>query len=147
MKTILFIAVMLSSVFFSFGQKISEKEVPAAVRQSFQKQFNGIKATSWTKEETVFEAKFTRDGIVQEAAFREDGLWLETEHDVRQKDLPEAVMKSLKAGSYGTWKVEEAVAIESPEYPHAFEIEVSLGKQKASLYFTPDGRLVKEEKD
>ena len=82
-----------------------------------------------------------------EAAFDANGKWLETEREIKTSDLPALVKDGLAKSKYKGWTIKEAVEIESPEYKIAYELGLAKGKEKVGLYFTPDGNIVKEEKD
>ena len=52
----MFVAMVIVS--FSYAQKIAEKEVPAAVKSAFQKQFPDVKDVDWEKEKGNYEVEF-----------------------------------------------------------------------------------------
>ena len=129
------------------AQKVNEKDVPSAVVNAFKVKYPGATAKKWEKEEGAYETETMLKGKECEVAFNADGTWLETEREIKTKELPQAVKDGLAKSQYKDWEVEEAVEIESPAYKLAYELEMEKGKEKVSLYFTPDGKLVQEEKE
>ena len=147
MKTISTLFIVFSLVLAGYAQSVKENDVPAAVRNSFKVKYPKSKAEKWVKEESNYEAELTLNGKEYEAAFDSNGKWIETEIEIKSSALPKAVKDGLAKSKYSTWTIKEAVEIESPEYKLAYEIELTSGKEKVALYFTPDGKMVKEEKD
>jgi hypothetical protein len=147
MKTIGLILTCTFLFNFGYSQKLKEKDVPASVVNAFKAKFPSLKAEEWEKEENYFEAEFNKDGKEYEAAFDTNGKWIETEREIKSSELPQVVKDAITKTSYKDWEVEEAVELESPEYKLAYEVEMEKGKQKISLYFTPEGKLIKEEKE
>ena len=147
MKTISTLFIVFSLVLAANAQNVKENDVPAAVRNAFKVKYPQSKAEKWVKEESNYEAELTLNGKEYEAAFDSNGKWIETEREIKSSALPKAVKDGLAKSKYGTWTIKEAVEIESPEYKLAYELELTSGKEKIALYFTPDGKIAKEEKD
>ena len=146
MKTINTLLIVFFLTLAGNAQSVKENDVPAAVRNAFKAKYPESKAEKWVKEENNYEAELTLNGKEYEAAFDVNGKWLETEREVKSSALPQAVKDGLAKSKYSAWTVKEAVEIESPEYKVAYELELTSGKQKVALYFTPDGKIVKEDR-
>lgn len=147
MKTINALLIVFSLALASNAQSVKENDVPTAVRNAFAAKYPQSKAEKWVKEENNYEAELTLKGKGYEAAFNANGKWIETEREIKSSALPQAVKDGLAKSKYGTWTIKEAVEIESPEHKVVYELELASGKEKVALYFTPDGKIVKEEKD
>lgn len=147
MKTISTLLIAFSLTLGGYAQSVKENDVPVTVRSAFKAKYPHSKAEKWVKEENNYEAELTLNGKEYEAAFDANGKWIETEREIKSSALPKAVKDGLAKSKYSTWSVKEAVEIESPQYKLAYELELASGKEKVALYFTPDGEMVKEEKD
>ncbi len=147
MKTISTLFIAFSLVLAGYAQSVKENDVPAAVRNAFKAKYPQAKAEKWVKEGNNYETELTLNGKEYEVSFDAVGKWVETEKEIKSSALPQAVKDGLAKSKYSTWTIKEAVEIESPEYKLAYELELASGKEKIALYFTPDGKIVKEEKD
>ena len=73
------------------------QDVPAAVKQAFNKKFSNATRVEWGKENaTEYEAEFVLDGTPMSANFTADGTWKETETEMDPAELPEAVRQTLQ---------------------------------------------------
>ena len=90
-----FFSVLLSIGLFSFSAALGDK-APKKLTEAFQKKFPTVSSEEWEKEsETEWGAEFKTDRIKYSANFSENGTWIETEHEVRKKDIPKSVYNSL----------------------------------------------------
>ena len=145
MKIIIVLLTAFSFAVPGIAQGVKEKDVPSTVQSAFKARFPQSKAEKWVKEEGNYEAELTLNGKEYEAAFDSGGKWIETEREIKTSALPVPVKEGLANSTFKDWTVKEAVEIESPEYTLAYELELSKGNGKVALYFTPDGKIVKQE--
>ena len=125
---------------------MSDKDVPSAVIDAFKLKYPNSVAKKWSKEDGGYEVSTEINQMAYDVAFDKTGAWLETERTIKYNDLPDAVKDALSKSAYGSWETKEVTEFESPEHPFLSEIEVSNGKEKASVHFSKDGNLVKEKK-
>lgn len=147
MKTISTFLIAISLTLAANAQVVKETDVPLAARNAFKAKFLQSQPKKWVKEENNYEAELTLNGKAYEAAFDTNGKWIETEREIKTSELPKSVTDGLAKSKYNGWTIKEVGEIESPEYKLAYELELAKGKEKIALYFTPDGNIVKEEKD
>ena len=83
-----------------------------------------VKKVKWDKEsDAEWEAEFKMDGMEYSANFLEDGTWKETEHEIEQKDIPDAVRATLDNELPG-YEIEEAEISETVDgLTYEFEVE------------------------
>ena len=115
------------------------QDVPAAVKNSFEKNFPGIAVKEWDKEEDKYEANFSENGKTMSATFTADGVLKETETDIKIETLPAAVTSYIQS-NYKNATIKEAAIIVRGD-SKMYEAEVK-GKD---LLFDEQGKFLKEE--
>jgi Putative beta-lactamase-inhibitor-like, PepSY-like len=123
------------------GQKIDASKVPAAVKESFAKQFPGASA-KWEKEDGKFEAGFKQNGNSMSALFEATGTMTESEMDIKVADLPASVLTYVKKHYKGK-TIKEGAKITKADGMVNYEAEVA-GKD---VLFDVNGKFLKEVKD
>jgi len=136
MKTLLFMLATIITL-----SCFAQKDIPAAVQESFKKNFPNVTVKKWEKEDGNFEANFSKDGKTMSATFDAKGAWMETETDIAIKDLPASVSSYVKE-HYSGATIKEAAMLKTPK-GDMYEAEVK-GKD---LLFDMNGKFLKEEKD
>jgi Putative beta-lactamase-inhibitor-like, PepSY-like len=117
---------------------MSQKDVPAAVKDAFTKNFPGITVEKWDNEDGNYEAEFTKDGKKMSAVFDAKGAWMETETDIEIKDLPAPVAAYIKEHYKGA-AIKEAAIIKTSK-GEMYEAEVN----RKDLLFDKQGNFIKE---
>ncbi|GAB4038567.1 PepSY-like domain-containing protein [Spirosoma gilvum] len=139
------VAILLSGV--SHAQTLKESAVPAAVKSSFTKMFPNAKSVKWSKEsKTEFEAEFKNGTLTQAANFDASGSWVVTETEIKKAELPAPVAKAI-AKDFAGYKTGECEKVEKPNKPMYFELKVEKGETGYVLEISPDGKILKKEKD
>ena len=141
MKKTIVIGFMLVSI-AAQAQKINASKVPASVRETFIKNFPGIKEVRWEKEKGNFEANFKENGGKMSALFDEKGNWLETETAIETSALPAGAQEYI-AQNYKGVKVKEAAKLKMANGDNDFEAEV----KGMDLIFDANGKFLKKMKD
>ena len=136
MKTLLFMLAAMTTL-----SCFAQKDVPAAVQESFKKNFPGVTVKKWEKEDGNFEANFSKGGKTMSATFDAKGEWMETETDIAISELPSAVTSYVKE-HYSGATIKEAAMLKTPQ-GDIYEAEVK-GKD---LLFDTNGKFLKEEKN
>ncbi len=123
----------------------NQTKVPSEVGKSFKSKFPDARSVSWDKEnDHEFEAEFKRSGNEMTACFNDKGEWIETEIELSQKDLPEAVQNTISSEFTG-FKIEEVVRIETPEYSEAFEVGLEKDEASQEVIILKDGTILSRE--
>ena len=125
----------------------SVDKVPQKVKDAFVQKFPEAKSVKWDKEsQNEWEAEFKMDGMDYSANFSNDGAWKETEHEVRQADVPQIVMVALKKEFPG-YKIRESEISENSE-GMVYEFEIKKGGSQMEVALDPNGKVTsKKEND
>lgn len=147
MKKLTFFVALI--ICFGF-QSISQVVIPENVMEGFSKKFPAAKKVKWEKEnDAEFEASFKMDGKTMSANFDNNGNWLETEWDVKVKDLPKVVTDAVYQ-QYPCFEIEGAEYCESPGFT-GYEMEIEKCKRKVEeekeIRVSKDGQSIEELKE
>ena len=137
---LMIVAAMITSL--SFAQKIQEKDVPASVKASFQKNYPNIKEVKWDKEGEKYEASFDLNKIDNSVLFDAQGNLLETEVEIKLNQLPKGVLEYVKA-NYKGQNVKEAAKITDAKGTVTYEAEI----KGMDILFDSNGKFIKEIKN
>ncbi len=122
-------------------------EVPQAVKDAFLAKFPAAEHVEWEVEsDGEYEAEFKWQKKEMSANFRSDGTWLETEVEIKERDLP-AYVKATLASEFAGYKVEEACQVETADIAVAYEVDLKRNSDKTRLeaLIDADGNVVKKE--
>lgn len=141
-----FIAALLLAVgIHAFGQAPTVVTPPAAAKAHLAQRYPKANVKEWKQGAKLFRAVFMLKGEKHTAMYTTEGVWVRTEHDISKNELPGAVARAIKAGKYATWKIDDVEEHATPEHASLFKVHVETEKEKAELFFLPDGKLLKEE--
>jgi hypothetical protein len=76
------------------------------------------------------------------SSFNDKGVWLETETEVTEKELPATVANTLKNEFHG-YKTGEMSTIEDPKMK-GYEIELKKGETTLSVVIDNSGKVIKK---
>lgn len=144
MKHSAIIVVVLAVSMFACAQT-----PPKSVNDNFNSKFSGATKVKWDQEEAnEWEAEFKMNGSDMSASFNNSGTWLETEKEIKEKELPALVASVLKE-KYSDYKVEEVAEIQKPGFS-GYEIGLEKGEEMLEIQVNPDGTIanvIKGEED
>ena len=140
-KCFLIMSVMAIFALSAAAQKLKESQVPAAIKQAFQKAYPGTVAT-WEKEGSNYEVNFKQNGKSMSSVIDSKGSIMETETDIAVNELPETIQHYVKQYYKGA-AIKEAARIVKADGAVNYEAEVN-GKD---VVFDADGKFIKEVKD
>ncbi|MFN6116546.1 MAG: PepSY-like domain-containing protein [Flavobacteriales bacterium] len=143
MRTAIILFLLISSTCV-LGQKPAVTP-PAAAKAHVTQHYPKATMKEWKQGGKHFKVEFVLKGEKYTAVYTAEGTWVRTEHNIPKVDLPAAVARALKAGKYGTWKVDGVEQHATPEHASLYKVNVETEKEKAELFFLPDGKLLKEE--
>ncbi|CAH8281783.1 putative PepSY-like beta-lactamase-inhibitor [Mariniflexile fucanivorans] len=144
MKTVTKLLVLfIGCSLLAFTSSI-KKDPPQKVKEAFAKKFPNIKKADWDKEsETEWEAEFKMNKVEYSANFLSDGTWLETEHDIKMKDVPKNILNTLKS-EFSGYAIEEAEISETSKGVF-YEFEIEKDKIEMEVVFDTNGKILKKE--
>lgn len=143
MKKVVLLIMAVAFTGYAMSQKINDSEVPAAVKNSFEKSFPGSKA-KWEKEKEKYEAEFSFRNDELSAVFDAEGKILEREKEIPVTELPKGVTEYLEKNLPGARIKESAKIVDSNG---AITYEAQIGK--TDYLFDKDGNFIRrsEKKD
>jgi hypothetical protein len=137
-------AVSITTATFAQHHEKNEKKesgnVPAAVKQAFDKQYPGTKPR-WDYEDGKYEAGFKHNGHEMSVLFNANGIVDEIEMEIPVSQLPAAATSYVTQHKMG--KISEAAKITKANGEVNFEAEV----KGRDVIFDATGKFLKEVKD
>lgn len=140
-KSVIALSLFASAVLIN-AQKIQQKDIPAAVQKSFQKQYPTVKDVKWEKEKGNYEAGFKVNGTETSLLINASGKVLEVEKEISATSLS-APIHAYIAKHYPGEKVKDAAKITDANNVVTYEAEVK-GKD---LIFDSQGKFLRETHD
>ena len=137
--------IVLLSFFSCEAPIMKDKKVPDVVKEAFSKKYPDEKKESWSVDKNgSYEAKFKEGGEKFRADFTPDGTWIETETSLKEKDLPKAVKKAIKA-QYDDIKIIEIERTDHYKKGLFYDVEFKKDGDKFDIEFAADGTIIGRE--
>ncbi len=148
MKGKFLVAALLLISTCTFAQEAKEKEskkidVPAVVKQAFQKDYPNVKKVDWSIEKEYFEAEFTMNGSEASANYDKTGVKKEFEIGIKNNELPVASLNYIKS-NYAGYKISEAAKITDFKNVVTYEAEVTKSGKSLDLIFDVAGAFLRK---
>ncbi len=142
-KLILTVAILMSVGLFAQKKekKLEKIEVPAAVLESFKKEFSPEKV-KWTKEENDFEAAFEVNDVETSTVYDASGHRKSIEVEIKESELPAGVIEYVKK-NYPSEKIKETEKITDYKNVVTYEVEVKKDKKSHDVVFDAKGTFLK----
>lgn len=123
-------------------KKKSDKEVPEAVRTTFQAKYPGEDDPDWhTDDHGYWESRFRIDGIRHRADFLPDGTWVETEVSIEKKQLPDAVIKIID-DKFNDEEITEIEKVDSAKKGAFYDVEFKRKGKNKDVEFRASGEII-----
>lgn len=123
-------------------KKKDDKKVPDAVRTTFQAKYPGEDDPDWhTDDHGYWESRFRIDGIRHRADFLPDGTWVETEINIKKKELPEPILKVIKE-KYNDEEITEIELVDSAEKGAFYDVEFKRKGKNKDVEFRATGEII-----
>jgi hypothetical protein len=143
MKTILVFLSLYCALNIGFSQVVKESSVPAAVKTTFAQLYPNSKAEKWEWKNALYEVRFKKDNSTQYMTLESSGEWVNTKTELKASELPEAVSASLSKNYPAQNSREMFKVINAAGGSVTYQVNLT----GLSLYFRPDGSLLKTEKE
>lgn len=141
MKKSMLLVAFVMVVSLGFGQKLKSANVPAAVKNAFEKLYPAVKEATWDKEKNQYEASFDLNKVDHSVLMDESGKIIETEVEIELNQLPNGVVDYVKKNYKGA-SVKEAAKITDANGTVTYEAEI----KGMDLLFDSNGKFIKEVK-
>jgi len=144
------LAVFLLNVYSQEKQETSKTEkqvnVPEAVKKAFTTQYPKVEKVKWGLEKPgEYEAEFDFNKTAMSVLYNEKGILLETESEIKEAELPQAI-KSTLAKDFAGYKMDEIEKTETKDMV-TYEITAKKDKKEYNLVFDKNGKLLKQEEE
>ena len=141
MKTIPFVFTI---ILMAGCQARNSNEVPPIVKESFAKQFPNATDVEWSKEsESEFEAEYVWNGAEQSSNYDAAAVWLITEMEIAQSELPAAVQETI-IREFDGYTIDELEKAETGDGTF-FELQLQKDKAKIEVQIASDGKLITDK--
>jgi hypothetical protein len=134
-----------------FCKKITKKNIPMAVKDSFNykfpmmnKKFSIMGKVRWyTINGVQYYASFTKHGKDAVAIFSDEGKWVETSMEIEWEDIPSTVIATIKHlyPGYDIFDSEKVTTCNKSEY---YRIELDNGDRGLFVIMSYNGGLLSE---
>ena len=143
MKTLkIIMSAFIVIILFAFTS--GEDKAPQKVKDAFAKKFPTVKKVKWEKEnEKEWEAEFKMNRIEYSANFLSDCTWQETEHEIKEKEVPKNIMKALE-NAFPGYEIEESEISETGK-GMVYEFDIEKGETEMEVAIDTNGKIVKQE--
>lgn len=136
--------IALAIVVFTNQSHAQDTNVPKKVMKAFTQKFSNATDVEWEKEnKSEWEAEFKVNGKEYSANFATDGTWKETEHEIKDSEIPALVKKSI-VNNFPGYEIEEAEMAETPK-GKVYEFELEKGKEELEVVINASGTVLKKE--
>jgi hypothetical protein len=96
-----------------------------------------------------YVVEFTKDNTPHKVIYSKTGTKVAI-HRSLKSEIPKAVSEAISKGEYKTWKLEkdkeEIFKDTDKDQMKVYKVTVEKGKEKHTLFFQPDGKLLKDKK-
>jgi hypothetical protein len=145
MKKLLALIVCSFFVLGVSAMNQKDEKIPAAAKSGFAAKFPTVQKVKWGIEKPgEFEAEFKLNGVETSALFDAKGTLLETEVEIKESELPQAVKATLYK-DFKEYKLDEIEKATDAKGIATFEMEASKGKEKFEISFDATGKLLSKE--
>lgn len=145
MKKLLVLFVCLDLVVGVSATNQNAEKIPAAAKSGFAAKFPTAQKVKWSVEKPgEFEAEFTLNGVETSALVDAKGILLETEAEIKESELPQAVKATL-AKDFAGYKLDEIEKATDTKGITTFEMEAAKGKDKLEISLDASGKLLGKE--
>ncbi|AZQ60359.1 hypothetical protein EJ994_16670 [Maribacter sp. MJ134] len=123
-------------------QSETKGQTPEAVKKSFKSKYPNESDPDWRKDKNGnFESHFKKDGEHYRADFAPNGEWIETESNIKKKELPKAILKVLEA-DFEDIKIVEIEKVDHATKGTFYDVEIKIDGKKKDLEFSSDGKRI-----
>jgi hypothetical protein len=145
MKKLLMLFVCLAFVIDVSASNQKDEKIPATAKTGFAAKFPAAQKAKWSVEKPgEFEVEFKLNGVSTSALVDQKGNLLETETEIKESELPQAV-KATIAKDFAGYKLGEIEKATDAKGVTAFEMEAAKGKEKLEISFDATGKLLTKE--
>ena len=144
MKTLKILAALFFVTGVAMAQDINQADVPAAVKNAFEKEYANATDVEWEKKMENYQVDFDVDRIDHEVWYNASGTVVKKEQDISETDLPQPVRDAIKTG-YTGYRVDDIEKVWQNNAT-SYELELEKGNEDKHLTFDANGKVIAEVK-
>jgi hypothetical protein len=141
MKKVVMVIIAAVALTTTHAQKISSSKVPSVVTSAFKKMNPDVKSVSWEIEDGTYEANYKKNGMPSSSNYDKNGNLIESEVEIKVKDLPVSVPDYIK--THYKSGIKEASKITKSNGEVNYEAMVN----NVDVIFDANGKYLKEVKE
>ncbi|QLG45728.1 PepSY-like domain-containing protein [Costertonia aggregata] len=142
MKFFLNVLFALISLNMLSCQRVKKSDVPKAVKATFEAKYPGEDDPDWRLDRNDnFESHFKINGEHYRADFSPNGNWIETERNIKKKELPKIIREKLKS-DYDDYKIVEIEVVDHHSKGIFYDVELKKDGKKQDIEFTIKGEII-----
>lgn len=143
MKQFMILSLLFMFAVYSNAQD-KKVDVPAAAKSAFATKFPQASNVKWSLEKAgEYEAEFKSGKVETSAVFDSKGILLETETEIKENEMPQAVRNTLSKDFAG-FKLDEIEKTDASG-TISYEMEASKDGKKYEVVFDAQGKLLKKK--
>ena len=124
----------------------NSNNAPQKVQAAFEARFPDAKKVEWEMEnDEEWEAEFKMKGKEYSANFSIEGEWLETEYEIKEKDIP-ATIRTILDQNFSNYEIEDPEIAETPS-GKSYEMEIEVNDEEFEVVIDSNGNLTKKKED
>jgi len=128
------------------AQDLNPADVPSDVTSSFEQAHPNATDVEWEMEGDSYKVEFEIDGKDQEIWYAADGQTNKMEKDLREDELPEAIVSAISSNFAG-YKI-DSIEMTEQNGTATYEVELEKGwDEEIKVIFDADGKVLSERKD
>lgn len=139
MKKLLMILLVFSISYSAFTQT----RLPGKVRKAFEAQYPTATDAKWTgigERVKEWRVLYKLDDVLHSSFYTSKGVWELTKVKIDESELPEAVLKGIKA-DYFTYDIVITARFEDPENK-GYEVWLDNGREGFDVQYSPEGKVL-----
>lgn len=119
-----------------------DDDVPKIVKLAFEKKYPDERSPKWGVDRNGnFEAAFKDDGEKYRADFTPSGEWIETENNIKEKELPEVIRQIIKE-QFQDYKIVELERVAHAKKGFFYDVEFKKDGKKMDVEFNEQGEVI-----
>lgn len=116
--------------------------LPQAVTDFLKQHYPDARIVDAERERNGIEVEILDGRTPRELMFGAGGEWVSTRTEVRQSEVPAAVLDALRASDYASWEIDDVDHYDSPDGEwYAFDLEEPRTDREVKLKIRPDGTI------
>ncbi|TSE09147.1 PepSY-like domain-containing protein [Aquimarina algiphila] len=133
----------MCSLFFGISyQSVAQNNIPEKVKQTFKLKYPGENDPDWHKDKNgYYESNFKIKGEHYRADFDVSGQWVETERNIKKKDLPKKIKDKIKS-DFDDYKIVEIEEVDHHAKGKFYDVELKIKGKKKDIEFDENGQIL-----